>query len=259
MRCIFCKRDSSTSKRIEHIVPESLGNKDHTLPVGVVCDTCNSYFGLKVEKPLLDSDYFRQGRFRNVICNKEGRITTIQGLLLPGIVPIEIYRDEEGQSVFPTRERDLAAFIQSLQSNRQGKLVFPVTEGPDHHLMSRFLAKAALEIFAFRCLKIPGVLDELIDKRELDELRQYARFGASPAYWPFSTRPIYPEGKVFSEGTEKYEVLHEFDLLYTESNELYVVMAIFGIEYVLNMGGREIDGYVEWLKQHNFKSPLGYQ
>ena len=28
MRCIFCKQDSSISRTIEHIIPESLGNKD---------------------------------------------------------------------------------------------------------------------------------------------------------------------------------------------------------------------------------------
>ncbi|HET8891812.1 MAG TPA: HNH endonuclease [Candidatus Angelobacter sp.] len=28
-RCIFCKNDSSGSRSIEHILPESLGNKEH--------------------------------------------------------------------------------------------------------------------------------------------------------------------------------------------------------------------------------------
>jgi hypothetical protein len=67
MRCIFCKQDSKDSKTIEHIIPESLGNKDHILLSGVVCDKCNNYFGLKVEKPLLETDYFKQARFRNSI------------------------------------------------------------------------------------------------------------------------------------------------------------------------------------------------
>ena len=57
-RCIFCKQDSGTSKTIEHIIPESLGNKDHILSRGVVCDYCNNHFGLKIEEPLLDSDYW---------------------------------------------------------------------------------------------------------------------------------------------------------------------------------------------------------
>ncbi|NWK46435.1 HNH endonuclease [Ralstonia pickettii] len=48
MRCIFFKEDPSTSRSVEHIVPESLGSPDHVLPVGAVCDGCNQYFSRKV-------------------------------------------------------------------------------------------------------------------------------------------------------------------------------------------------------------------
>ena len=34
MRCLFCKKDSDETKSIEHIVPESLGNKSFVLPLG---------------------------------------------------------------------------------------------------------------------------------------------------------------------------------------------------------------------------------
>lgn len=57
MQCIFCHKDSSTSKSIEHIIPESLGNKEHFLPKGYVCDECNHYFAIKIENEL----------FRNLI------------------------------------------------------------------------------------------------------------------------------------------------------------------------------------------------
>jgi hypothetical protein len=253
-RCIFCKQDSSTSKAVEHIIPEALGNKEHILPRGVVCDSCNSYFGLKVEKPLLDSDYFRQARSRNLIYNKENRVPSISGVLFPGFIPIEW--DQAGHSVFAARERDTSKLIDVLRDIQEGKLIVPMIEKPDEHLMSRFLAKTALEVLASRLSVVPGGLEEVIDKRELDELRHYARFGTPPKLWPFNTRAIYPEGKMFVEGTQKYEVLHEYTLLYTESRELYLVVVILGIEYAINMGEPETDGYVEWLREHSFKSPL---
>ena len=253
-QCIFCKQDSSTSKKVEHIIPEALGNKEHILPRGVVCDNCNSYFGIKVEKPLLDSDYFRQARSRNLIHNKENRVPSISCVLSPGFIPIEW--DQAGHSIFPTRERDTSKLINVLRDIQKGELIVPIMERPDEHLMSRFLAKTALEVLASRLLAVPGGLDEVIDKSELDELRHYARFGAPPEFWPFNTRVIYPEGKMFVEGTQRYEVLHEYTLLYTESSELYLAVAILGFEYVINMGGPEIGGYIEWLKQHSFKSPL---
>lgn len=54
MNCLFCKRDSSTSRSVEHVIPESLGNKEYVLPRGMVCDKCNQYFAIKIEKPLLE-------------------------------------------------------------------------------------------------------------------------------------------------------------------------------------------------------------
>lgn len=54
MNCIFCKEESSNSRSIEHIIPESLGNKDHVLPPGIVCDKCNNYFARKIEKKILE-------------------------------------------------------------------------------------------------------------------------------------------------------------------------------------------------------------
>jgi len=59
-----------------------------------------------------------------------------------------------------------------------------------------------------------------------------------------------------SEGKGAYETIHEFDFLYTIELELYFVIAFWGIEYCINLGGQEIDGYLNWLKTHDNVSPL---
>ena len=59
MKCIFCGQESSYSKSIEHIVPESFGNKTAFLRKGIVCDKCNNYFARKVEQPFLESETVR--------------------------------------------------------------------------------------------------------------------------------------------------------------------------------------------------------
>jgi hypothetical protein len=254
MRCIFCKQDSSTSKAIEHIIPESLGNIEHTLPAGVVCDKCNNYFGLKVEKPLLDSAYFREARSRNLVHNKEHRIPTVQGFVLPGMIPIDMMED----SFFTSKERDIPRLVEILQKYKKGSIIVPILEQPDDYLMSRFLARTAIEVLASRVLVNPSGLDEIIDHRDLDSLREYARFGRNtkPKPWRFNMRAIYPEGKLFRENNQRFEVLHEYNLLYTEYCEIYLIIVIFGIEYAINMGEPEIDGYIDWLKTHDYKSPL---
>ena len=40
--CLFCRRKDRSFTSEEHIFPEGLGNEEHILPVGVVCDRCNN-------------------------------------------------------------------------------------------------------------------------------------------------------------------------------------------------------------------------
>ena len=211
MRCIFCKREESIAKSVEHIVPESLGNTAHILARGVVCDDCNRYFALKVEKPILDSGIFRFLRSRMKIPNKKRRI------------PVEPGTDE---------------------------LVLP-----EHQLTARFLGKIGLEALASRLYKTSGWESEIVDKVALDPIREFSRFGRG-GHWPFSYRPLYAPDALFHDGLDYHEMLHEYDLLYTKGNELYIVAAIFGVEFALNLGGPELDGYMAWLKKHDFISPL---
>lgn len=212
MRCIFCKKDSSSSPSREHILPEALGNARQVLPCGVVCDQCNNYFSRKVEGPVLDSQMFRTLRADRRIPNKRG--------LIPD---------------FPKDE--LAGL-------------------PEYRAMSRFLAKVGLGILASRVLEVDGWNDEIVDKSELDALRCYVRFNIMDGDWPFSYRTLYPVNAVFRDQEEVFELLHEYDLLYTSTSEIYSVVAILGVEFVLNLGGPDIDGYVRWLAANAQRSPL---
>lgn len=40
--CLFCKSEINSFLSVEHIFPESLGNKEKILPKGIVCDKCNN-------------------------------------------------------------------------------------------------------------------------------------------------------------------------------------------------------------------------
>jgi len=259
MRCIFCKKESSSSKSVEHIIPESLGNKEHVLPCGVVCDSCNNYFSRMVEKPFLDSLYFRYQRFSKAIPSKKGRIPNISGIHLQSLTKVDLCRGHDKSFCIESGEdTDEPRWIHSLLKHDKGTLIMPVAFPPkaNDYIVSRFVAKVGLAVLAQRGLKIPGALDEIIDKTELDGLRSYVRIGSPGKIWPYSQRSIYSPDILFSDGMQPFEVLHEYDILITDSFEYYIALAIFGIEYVLNLGGRELDGYRKWLKKNNGKSPL---
>jgi hypothetical protein len=46
------------------------------------------------------------------------------------------------------------------------------------------------------------------------------------------------------------------DLLLTRRPETFFAFGVFGVEYVINVGGPSIKGYEEWLIEHEFESPL---
>jgi hypothetical protein len=260
-RCIFCKRDSSGSRSIEHILPESLGNEDHILPPGFVCDSCNNYFASSVEQHVLESERFRIGRLNALIPNKRKRLPSITGILLPGqaghFSTVEVSRELDGSmAVYATTEQAASAIASGI-ANRM--IVPTVGASPTTLLFSRFLGKVAVEAMAAKLVENdPNLIDEFIDDAQVDQLRNYARYGTMGAAWPFSERTIYAPGFVFPADTENdaHEVLHEWIFMSTEHHEMYFVLAILGMEYAINMGGPEIEGYELWLKANPGKSPL---
>jgi HNH endonuclease len=257
-RCIFCKSINGPFKAEEHIVPESLGNTDHCLPRGIVCDRCNNYFAIKIEQPILDNEFFRQARFRRGIANKRRRIPRIDGLTLLDAVHLQLSRSQNGELLVEgVNDRASHEFAELLSNRERFTLLVPFPQFPDGRLVARFLAVIALRAFAHRLL-VGGVdIDaDLIDKQELLPILRFARYNDGPD-WDYSKRRIYPEDHSFcDEGGLAFEVLHEFMFLYTKARELYFVIAILGIEFAINMGGPEIGGYDVWLGQHSYRSPL---
>lgn len=255
MRCIFCQLDSRDSRSVEHIIPESLGNVEYTLPPGVVCDTCNNYFARKLEQPLLQNPWIVQARSSFGIVNKRKRVPPIEGILLPGLVGASLLRDPSSgpMRIFPTKERDNEEFVRGLQ---QGSLITLVGEPPNDRLMARFVGKVGLEALARRFLDDAGRIarvPEIADHSGFDELRAFVRMGAQPATWPISVRSLYPPEYTFDDGAS---VIHEWTLLYTDDRELFIVLALFGAEYTMNLGGPELDGYSKWLAASDGASPL---
>lgn len=255
MRCLFCKKDSSASKSVEHIIPESLGNKKHVLRRGIVCDSCNNYFSREVERPFLESRGVRTLRFNQALESKKGRIPPISGVMTPDI-PAIITKYKKPSPFVASVAIPIEAW-EAVSNAKGGKLYFPMAHPlPIGGVVSRFVAKVALEFMAARLSPYPEGLEYLCDEEQLDQLRDHARRGSTPI-WPVHKRRIYDaDGKTFSPDGSAEQVVHESDFLVTKSNEWYFVLAIFGEEMAINLGGPEIEGYELWLKENDGKSPL---
>lgn len=257
-RCIFCKKDASTSVSEEHIIPESLGNIEHRLPPGVVCDQCNNYFAREVEAPVLLSEYFIQARSRRGVPSKRGKIPLIKGILMPAIIPVLWGPHKNGGlSIYPLYAHDSERFRDFLTLAKEFTIIQPVATDVEVSLMSRFLGKVAIEALVDRVIHVPGWRSEIVDKEELDPLRNYVRFGNPKIKWEFNQRRLYEEAKLFEdEKGAQFDVLHEWDFIYTEEQELFFVLAIFGVEYAISLSNPDISNYKDWLRSNKNKSKL---
>lgn len=253
MRCIFCKIDSNGSSSVEHIIPESLGNLSHILPPGVVCDKCNNYFAIKVEKPFLETEAIRQLRFYQNLLSKRGRLPKMDGILLPGFPAILRKFPKSAFEGYLELEPNA---IRHLMSSVGGKVILPQASEPPRRLVSRFLAKVAVEAMAARLFHNSEWQDSFTDESQLDGIRNHARRGETPD-WPFHVCHIYEmDAKRIEPSGRVIQVVHEYDILKTDWDEWFFVLALFGVELVINYGGPEIDGYKRWLNENGDRSPL---
>ena len=234
-------------------MPESFGNTQHVLEPGVVCDHCNNYLAREVEKPILDSLYFKERRFNAVISNKRGRMIPLDGFHLQSGTRVQAYADtSEGISMGAHPGADEARLVKALFGQSQGALIFPMATLPDERALARFVGKVGIEALASRLIQAGLSHEELIDRPDLEKLRNFIRRGNGPRHWSVARRQLYPPDKIFSDGDEHYELLHEYELLLRpidEANNLYacyISLVLFGEEFALNLGGPGLDGFEAW-------------
>ncbi|WP_079106652.1 HNH endonuclease [Streptomyces hygroscopicus] len=254
MECLFCKKDAQGSRSVEHVLPESLGNTTMTLPAGTVCDACNNYFAVKVEKPFLESPEIIALRFHQAIPSKKRRIPPLEGTVGPNL-PLNAYRYADGP-VGGAISVPWEAVPYLIHGGRAIINLPPASDEWRVREVSRFMAKAALESLAVRLLDNPVGMRSLVADDQLDPVREYARYGKGKL-WPIHSRRIYDAEKswVLSSG-ETVQRVWESDFLQTSQGEVYYVLAIFGLELAINMLGPILEGYRAWLDEHRGASPL---
>ncbi|WP_336731792.1 HNH endonuclease [Chryseobacterium sp. VD8] len=257
MNCIFCKKNSDNSKSVEHIIPQSLGNDNHILEKGIVCDACNNYFSTKIEREVLDLPYFRSLRNRNYIPNKKKKIPNEVGFfgnLKFGKVEI---LESEGKSLQIVVEKK--EIFEKILSGELTNFKIPIQNRPPkkHLLLSRLLGKIAIEALAQKVKKVDNWNLEFVNDKGLDVLREYVRYGKGQ-YWEYYTRKVYEETEMFTSQKEEksYQILNEYDLIYYEEKYIIFICIILGIEYAILLNGQDISIYEKWLKENNYKSPL---
>ena len=256
MKCIFCKENSTETKGVEHIVPESLGNSEHVMPKGTVCDKCNNYFSLKIEKPTLENDFFKELRFRNNIQSKKRKYPKGKGL-----IPLT---NDQPEIHFPKNSNNINITVtqESFELIKSGKikqLYIPTSSKipKDIQYVSRFICKIGFEFLALRLCDTSYDWELITSEPIFEPIRQYVRYNQKNENWVYSARKIYSEDERFRlENNETVDMVFECDFLATREREIYFVIAFKGVEFAVNMAGDSIEGYQKWLVENNNISPL---
>jgi hypothetical protein len=260
MRCIFCKQDSSTASAVEHVIPESMGNTRHTLPRGFLCDACNNYFSREVEAPLLNHQSFRNLRAWYQVPTKRGVMPRLYGFLGDTDIEVGLRVGRDGMlDLRAERERNTPYVSQFVRGESPTPyLWFPRDMELPEKVLSRFLAKMAVEIVALR-MSNGAVPDErMIDEPHFDRIRNWARRGDNLVRWPVHQRQIYPEETLMKHPTSGYwvQVGYSYDIFATRGPEHFFAFSYYGHEFVINLGGPAIKGYTNWLEENSHISPL---
>lgn len=275
MRCIFCKCESSDSQKVEHIVPESLGNLSKVLPIGVVCDSCNQYFGTKIEKPFFELEEIKTLRFEVVIPNKKNKVPPVS-CIVNKTYPAKLHRDINRINCEVTSKLEFSKAVREKIKLQDGQRVLieyaslPASTTIEPTIeVSRLIAKIAVELLAFHILRAGENLDEFIDDEVFDNIRRYARYGKPNMVWPCHIRRIYhPQKRWPEEGEPDNNITFEgmfYSILpkgykkghrHPVPGSFLCVLAIWGVEFAINMSAPNIEVYQAWLKENCNISPL---
>lgn len=182
MNCIFCDGAGPFTTR-EHIIPESLGNDDLII-TGIVCDSCQKYFGKEVEQFVLSKTPFAFWKVFYGIKSKKGVVAPID-LSLPskqkGRLPSTHNAGEKG-IVFASEEEELAVeiddpvVIRAILDGSKSDFRFVLTPLILVQI-GRFLGKIAIEL-------IYSSRSPEENTSSLSELAKYARYGTTDEIWP---------------------------------------------------------------------------
>jgi len=184
MLCLFCKSDGPFST-VEHIVPESLGNK-HILLDGQICDACQRYLGAKIEEYVLRRSPIGWWRVHAGVQTKNGnppRFSFTQPKREKGILPdrhrsnddsVEFLINDDGDREFSVGMPDILERIE-----HGAKTQFKLVLTPKMlHMMGRFFGKVGLEMLA-------RDQPDFARSPRFDSARRFVRFGEPLKFlWP---------------------------------------------------------------------------
>lgn len=220
------------SKSVEHIVPESLGNMEFTIPSGLICDQCNNYFATHIENEFLNIDTIKTLRSFHRVVSKKGKIPELSALFAGEETKFEY--DAKTGNVFIGLSPET---IHRIMTNGFPKVVWTrggnINDLMNNYVVSRFLVKLFTEMNLYYALK--HCSDEkmfIVSDNKFRELFDYVRKGSR-------TKKIY---SYTVKQTKEHNPLTNDDFIcsiqitHDDSYKLTgMIFNLYELEFVLNI------------------------
>ena len=235
-RCIFCLCETDNFSRVEHIIPESMGG-DEIAPPGLVCDSCNQYFGKEVERLALASPVLAFERSWLCIPTKKRKYSSYQGF------QFEVSGQPSGgpDVAFPPEKLKY-----TLEHGRGQMIVLIKDLGAITHL----LLKMGLEFLA---------ISEQADvySSAFDRARKAARAPDPGMRWPLAYGSLRAKDGIVEvgedeEGPYEKELVYNYRIALSPQIDLYVFYLCYGLfTFLVPLNQGDFQAAVRQLNEDN--------
>ncbi len=220
-----------------------MGNDDTFLPKGFVCDSCNQYFGSKVEQPIMASPPFNLERVAASIKTKKHRYAKYADSSL--VLQSEGFWEHLLFASTPERF--------NLIFNKNKGILWVETPANYIMLLARFLIKMGLEL-----LVLTDTLD--VYSSTFDEARRCARFGENVISWEvaygrYPRREDLVKSKRFDEfGPLETRQIYQYEIGCMQNGECQILFIYTDHCYACNLSNPSLQKFI-----HQFNSMNEFQ
>lgn len=186
-KCPFCGQDLiregelCNAKSVEHIIPYSLGNESLILGKGIICDKCNNYFALKIEKPFLELSPIKLLRSYHLIESRKKNVPSMNVRCMDEVAPLKFNKKLNGFIL----EISPLTCMRLLRGEHPDLLLLDgidIESLRNNEIVSKMLAKIFMEIHLFYTigyLQETGSDEPIYFKYDakIKSLIEYVRFG----------------------------------------------------------------------------------
>lgn len=229
MECIICNNENE-SNSVEHIVSESLGNKDYVMNKGKICDACNGRFSTFEQKALGNSIFIME-RARLGIESKKGK--TAKGQIKE--LQIEGHPEFKKQHI-SVKGLSPENFVEFNPENKTGKLIVESFDKSEIATAKLILKTAIESIYKSR--------RDLYTKYNFQELKDYLTTKTN-IDWPFlSTDKELTKFISVPQYTDKHRLSKipcELKFLEVDADTLLFKFKIGAVAILINLLNRNIN------------------